>query len=99
MNAKRFEISTHSRYSWQNLHQHNYVTCRKCTTPLLPAEFSPAIGALGKIVVASLPERCAECETRKRLKQEEKKEARLAAKEDSKRETPETLDEKETVTL
>jgi RNase P subunit RPR2 len=86
MNAKQYEISTHSRYSWTNLFAHNFVTCRKCTTPLLPAEFGPAIGELGKIVPARLPERCAECETRKRLKQEEKKEAKLAAKEEPKEE-------------
>lgn len=86
MNDKQWEISTHSRYSWTNLHAHNFVTCRKCCTPLLPAEFGPAISDIGKIVVARLPERCAECEVRKQLKKEEKKEARLAAKEETKEE-------------
>lgn len=88
MNAKQYEISTRSRYSWTNLHAHNFVTCRKCCTPLLPSEFASGINPLDetKIVVAKLPERCAECETRKRLKQEEKKEAKLAAKEEPKEE-------------
>lgn len=82
MNAKQFEISTHSRYSWTNMHEHNFVLCRKCSAPLTPTEFSSAIGDLGKIVAARLPERCEDCETRKRLKKEEKKEAKLAAKEE-----------------
>jgi RNase P subunit RPR2 len=84
MNDKQYEISTRSRYSWTNMFAYNFVTCRKCTAPLLPAEFGPAISDIGKIVVARLPERCAECETRKRLKQEEKREARLTAKQEPK---------------
>ena len=72
MNAKQFEISTHSRYSWTNMYEHNFVLCRKCSGPLTPTEFSSAISELGKVVVARLPERCADCEMRKRLKKEEK---------------------------
>lgn len=84
MNAKQFDISTHSRYSWTNLHAHNFVPCRKCCAPMTPAEFGPAVSEIGKIVVARLPERCTDCETRRRLKKEEKKEAKLAAKEEEK---------------
>ena len=72
MNAKQFEISTHSRYSWTNLHEHNFVPCRKCCAPMTPTEFGSAIDDLGKIVAARLPERCSDCEMRKRLKKEEK---------------------------
>lgn len=78
MNPKQFEISKRSRYSWTNLHNHNYVVCRKCTTPLLPEEYAGAIGDESKIIAARLPDRCGECEARKKLKKEEKKEAKLA---------------------
>jgi len=73
MNAKQYDISTRSRYSWTNLHKHNFVPCRKCGAPLVPSEFTPAVNDVsGKIVTARLPDRCAPCEVRKRDKADRK---------------------------
>jgi hypothetical protein len=74
MNIKQYEISTGSRYSWTNLHANNFVTCRKCMGPLRTAEYQHTIEN-DKVVVARLPDRCTDCEERKRLKKEERKEA------------------------
>ncbi len=72
MNIKQFEISTRSRYSWTNMHDNSYVICRKCSGPLLPSEFATAVTDYGKIIPERLPERCTDCENRKRMKKEEK---------------------------
>lgn len=96
MNTRQFEISIRSRYSWTNQHNHDYVLCRKCNQPLLPSEYGIAI-ELGKILPDKLPERCAECETRKRLKKEEKsresklEKSRIAAEEKFSETTEEEL--------
>ena len=68
MNTKQFEISTHSRYSWTNLHAHCFVPCRKCSGPHTPAEFGGAISELGKVVAARLPDKCGDCLSRKKEK-------------------------------
>lgn len=74
MNAKQYEISTRSRYSWTNLHEHNFVSCRKCNAPMTPVEFGPAVGDLSKIVTARLPDRCTDCANAKALAKTKKKE-------------------------
>lgn len=64
MSPKQFDISIRSHYSWTNLYRHAFVPCRKCSVPLLPLEFTPAISETnGKIVAARLPDRCSGCAT------------------------------------
>jgi hypothetical protein len=70
MNQKQYQIAMSSRWSWTNMHNHRFVSCRKCEAPLRTTEFSNAV-VDGKLIDTKLLERCSECPVARKKKEKE----------------------------